>query len=151
MGLVFQTLLNQGDYIESFDLSSNGEVLAFGDSSGYSHIWSFYEDSFQMNNYSIETEIPMIPNLKNEFDYENISLNLPIEFNNDIYLSDWLPQINVPIGKPHPQIHPQILNNLQKTSFGGVLKNPGLKKSKDGYINILKDEIKELVIFVFFF
>jgi hypothetical protein len=135
--------VTQGEAIESFDLSSNGEALVFGDSSGYNHIWSFYQD-FRMNNYSNKTQIPIIPNVKYQFD-EDFDLNAPYELSNDILLSNWLPDTKVVVGQPHPEIHPQILKNLQNTSFGGILPNPGLKNVNDGYIGLMDQEIKDLV------
>lgn len=43
-----------GPFISSFDISSSGEVLAFGDSLGYIHLWSNHED-VKVNVYSRHT------------------------------------------------------------------------------------------------
>jgi hypothetical protein len=47
-----------GERIDTFDISSNGEVLVFGDSGGFMHLWSSSED-FIINNYSKQTELPV--------------------------------------------------------------------------------------------
>ncbi len=49
-----------GDLCTSFDISSTGEVLVFGDSGGYVHQWVDRED-FQINQYSIPTQVPEKP------------------------------------------------------------------------------------------
>ncbi|KAL9643366.1 hypothetical protein ABK040_014819 [Willaertia magna] len=125
---------SQSSIIQTFDISTSGNVLLFGDSSGLIHTWSNH--SVLDLNYNNQSGIDEYKTLNNHrlVDDDNF---IKIDGNN--LLSDW-PNFSYLVGQHPLEIHPQILDNLQfkklipsKLNYG-VTINPGLKRVTDGYL-----------------
>lgn len=139
-GSLNQLRLSSGELIDSFDISSTGEIISFSDSSGMIHSWTF-QDLYRVNNFSVETELPNFPEYTDQYDFSFFQIQEEID--EDGLLSDYKNQKFIH-SQPPKEIHPQILTNLKKGKFYNFLNNPGLENLKDGYLN--QDNQEELKI-----
>ncbi|CAG8702572.1 16980_t:CDS:10, partial [Dentiscutata erythropus] len=105
---------NTASYINAFDLSTSGEMLAFGDGASIIHLWGDRKSS-KINAYSNNIELPAVapptPNIFVE----------PL-------LSVWPSNMMFEVGNPPPKIDPDIINNMKMIDFVGYAPNPGNKK-----------------------
>ncbi|KAF0980632.1 hypothetical protein FDP41_013115 [Naegleria fowleri] len=130
---LYQISLDQNDNnpscIQSFDISSTGNIITFGDQNGLLHFWS---SQSALDTYNQEEYKPLNAHrLVDEEAMPNDGTTL---------LSDW-PNYSYLVGQHPLEIHPQILENLEykksappaKITYG-VSINPGLKRVIDGYL-----------------
>jgi len=118
----------QGEVIETFGLSSSGEVMMFGDSGGKVHV--FAQRSKQEHGHNTSC-LNLHPVIRDEDPDMPDGLNL---------LSDWPSSYTTLCGQHPPEIHPQIYANLhtvtdpESGSTYGIALNPGLRRPQDGYL-----------------
>jgi PAB-dependent poly(A)-specific ribonuclease subunit 2 len=127
-------LETRGQAIQGFDISSCGEVLAFSDANGYVHLWNMSQQYFHINNYSVETEMPMTPRDPKEYDGFDFTAFPLSEEPTDELLSNWPPKELYVISQVHHNVHPQILNTMKIKQNYLYCPNPGLETVKDGYV-----------------
>ncbi|CAG8466414.1 17986_t:CDS:10 [Racocetra fulgida] len=116
-------------YINAFDLSTSGEMLAFGDSASIVHLWSDRKGS-KINAYSSNVELPAVPSpTPNVFIGENDPLSLiGMPYYREPLLSVWPSNMMFEVGNPPPKIDPDIMNNMKMIDFVGYAPNIGNKK-----------------------
>lgn len=119
------------DLLTSFDISSTGEAMVFGDSGGYVHVWADRTD-LRVNMYSTAPEMPdPIPShsgrISDETSFSNLSLiNMGINPNSsEALLSDWPPSLLYNVGLPPKPIDPALLAQTRVLDFVGFIANPG--------------------------
>lgn len=124
-------------FLSSFDISSTGGVLAFGDTAGYIHLWSDSED-IKVNAYSRNTlELldlrPPPPRFRmteqsSFVDYSMIPVFRRVK---EPLLSEWPSDCYLSFGKPHEPVDPNLLKQVvyaKPTDFVGEIPVvPGTK------------------------
>eukprot|EP00761_Pharyngomonas_kirbyi_P001144 gb/GECH01001145.1/.p1 GENE.gb/GECH01001145.1/~~gb/GECH01001145.1/.p1 ORF type:complete len:1203 (+),score=269.53 gb/GECH01001145.1/:1-3609(+) len=132
----------EGQAIQSFDLSSNGEAICLGDTAGLLHGWSatedleqllFNDDSKETATYSISSpsfnvSLDQYAPLQSGQGFDQGQLN-----RRERLLSDWPPNETYLAGQHPREIHPSIMNNLNTTDFVSYVINPGIKHPDQGY------------------
>ncbi|CAG8530129.1 26363_t:CDS:10, partial [Racocetra persica] len=120
---------NTASYINAFDLSTSGEMLAFGDSASIVHLWSDRKGS-KINAYSSNVELPAVPSpTPNVFIGENDPLSsIGMPYYREPLLSVWPSNMMFEVGNPPPKIDPDIMNNMKMIDFVGYAPNIGNKK-----------------------
>ncbi|KAK3103914.1 hypothetical protein FSP39_022867 [Pinctada imbricata] len=136
----------QGGAVMSFDISSTCQALAFGDSSGYLHLFST-GDNPCFNQYPQPTEFadplePLQPiHINDEITpYSIIPMMYP---SNGTLLSDWPQQLsNRVYRKPNP-IDPDILRSMKMQHNVGYAKNLGKEKRNQIPYNLNTEKSKK--------
>ncbi|RIA93213.1 ubiquitin carboxyl-terminal hydrolase-domain-containing protein [Glomus cerebriforme] len=120
---------NTSSYISAIDLSTSGEMLAFGDSASCVHLWGDRKEA-KINAYSNPIELPAIPTpTPNITISEKSSLSLiGMPYYKEPLLSVWPSNMKFEVGNPPPKIDPDILRNMKMIDFVGYSPNPGNKK-----------------------
>eukprot|EP01043_Picozoa_sp_COSAG02_P064833 COSAG02_NODE_9597_length_2166_cov_40.635320_1_plen_667_part_10 len=120
---------SEGDFVSSFDVSSSGEVLAFGDSGGFVHRW-VDRQPFQVNQSSQPTErvdrSPGAPSF--ELDISDASAAMPVvhlysedqgELFSEMRTRDWS---SSRVGQPPRTIGPEVLERVEQRDAIGVVR-----------------------------
>ncbi|CAG8494661.1 13748_t:CDS:10 [Funneliformis mosseae] len=120
---------NTSSYINAIDLSTSGEMLAFGDAASFVHLWEDRKDA-KINAYSNPIELPSMPATTPPITVgEKDSLSLiGMPYYKEPLLSVWPSNMIFEVGNPPPKIDPEILNNIKMIDFVGYSPNPGNKK-----------------------
>ncbi|RHZ79406.1 hypothetical protein Glove_146g43 [Diversispora epigaea] len=120
---------NTTSYINSFDLSTSGEMLAFGDAANVVHIWGDRKNS-KINAFSHPSELPDVPAPKpNIYIGDNDPLSLVgLPYYCEPLLSVWPYGMTFEVGNPPPKIDPEIERNMKMLDFVGYAPNPGNRR-----------------------
>jgi PAB-dependent poly(A)-specific ribonuclease subunit 2 len=130
-----------GDALTSCAISSSGEMIAFGGSGGYVHLWTAQEEnedgsltSATVNQQSEQVEVPSLmlsPPTVNLTDSTSISLaeKLPLTSGNRL-LSDIDSSMAMSVGLPPRLIDPSLLKGMKQVDFVGYLINPHFSRGK---------------------
>ncbi|CAG8616504.1 10808_t:CDS:10, partial [Acaulospora morrowiae] len=116
-------------YINAIDLSTSGEMLAFGDAVSMIHLWSDRKSS-KINAYSNPVELPAVPDSTSKVVVgENDSLSLVgMPYYREPLLSVWPSSMVFEVGNPSPKIDPEILSSMKMIDFVGYAPNPGYQR-----------------------
>lgn len=125
------------------DISSNGEIIAFGDISGNASEWchvSKVESEVMINHSSKVTEIVEInppPSIPLHFESSLASFVFPSleHYTHLDLLSNWDNSLNFPVTHPSPQIDGSVFPDFKQVDFVGYAKNPGLKRNMTSNVN----------------
>ena len=106
-------------------LSSSGDLLQFGDSTG-SVVCKYFHDAGQVNMYSRPLEYrdpPEAPPAVHISDTDPLSL-VGMPYYTEPLLSAWPNTMVFNVGRPSPKIPPEILANMRMIDFVGYAPNP---------------------------
>ncbi|XP_048584798.1 PAN2-PAN3 deadenylation complex catalytic subunit PAN2 isoform X2 [Nematostella vectensis] len=122
----------QGHMCSTIDISSNCNVMVFGDTGGNIHL---YGDSkvadVCFNSYSRDATFANVTSPTQPVAIDDYSVPLssyPLPFTNGPLLSDWPEQNYVRVDRHAIAIEPEILRNMVVRQFIGYAPNPGNKK-----------------------
>lgn len=145
----------QGHAVQSVSMSGSGEMLAFGDTAGFVHIWTNSAKQNEdnsiaclVNNYSQMLDMPAMEH-ENDLTLDEkesmIDGTLPLSaipvYAYSALLSDWPLNMRSTVGQPPARIHSDIMKNVgypklpvkSKIKYGKAV-NPGLKRVEDGLV-----------------
>ncbi|KAI8801403.1 ubiquitin carboxyl-terminal hydrolase-domain-containing protein [Cladochytrium replicatum] len=113
-------------YLTALDISSSGEVLSFGDSTGVVHLWTEKNDA-KINPYSRSSELPSpaapVPNIRVTDDSPLSLIGMPY-YNSPLLSGSWA-NLTFEVGRAPPRIPPEVLPNMKMIQFVGYAPNPG--------------------------
>lgn len=122
---------NQGAAIMDCCVSDNYQSLAFGDTSGFLHLWAdIRTGEFVFNHSTQETVFPDEVQPLNAFAIDDWSIPLttiPMPESSEPLLSDWPEHLLKRADRPTPPIDPDILKNMTIRQFVGYAPNPKKK------------------------
>lgn len=122
------------DGILTFDISSNGEALLFGDVSSSISEWSNKEQP-QINSNSLPLVItdyaPAPPKIKMDLDSSPLSLiMIPASQQNNSLLSYWDPKTTFSIPPAPLPFDKSVFPDFKQVDFVGYATNPGLRRNQ---------------------
>ncbi|XP_020913872.1 PAN2-PAN3 deadenylation complex catalytic subunit PAN2 [Exaiptasia diaphana] len=121
-----------GGMCTALDVSSNCHTMAFGDSSGYLHLWGDTKVAdLCYNNFSIPTEfateVPRTQHLSID-DYSVPLSSFPLPYSNEPLFSNWPSNNYIREDRNPIAIDPEILRTMVVRHFIGYAPNPGNKR-----------------------
>ena len=138
--------LDMQAYCTSFDVSSSGELLLFGDSSGVVHMWSEMDKDAEVNLYSRPLEgasshiYSPPPPLDIDDDFPLNMVGMP--YYDEPLLSNFPPSLLHRIGRPCPFIPPSVLKSVKTIDFVGYAPNPQPETFKRNQSYVISDIVK---------
>ncbi|KYQ92601.1 WD40-like domain-containing protein [Tieghemostelium lacteum] len=118
-------------YLYSMDISSSGDIMAFGDGGGLVHQWTETEE-FSVNVNSFQTDLVQFPqfNRPNRMTENSPLSEIPFQQDGpDQYLlSYWKPTLSYQVGLPQRPLNSTLLANLKQHDFVGYIPNTGANK-----------------------
>ena len=129
LDLIEYQIESDGDFVSSFDVSSSGEVLAFGDSGGFVHRW-VDRQPFTVNQSSQPTERvdrgPEAPSFELEINDPSASMPVVHLYSEDqgalfseMRARDWS---SSRVGQPPRTIGPEVLARVEQRDAIGVVR-----------------------------
>ncbi|KAI9199852.1 ubiquitin carboxyl-terminal hydrolase-domain-containing protein [Polychytrium aggregatum] len=112
-------------YTSVADISSSGEMMAFGSSTGILHQWAEREAP-KSNLYSRPFAVPFDPPPPSVHISEDSPLSMvgmPY-YTSQLLSASWPVNMTFHVGQPLPKIPPEILANVKKSDFVGYAQNP---------------------------
>ena len=127
----FQMPLYPGAGILSAEISSTGDLLAFGDSTGIVHLWGSHPKA-AVNMYSAPTEIPQLPDFAARRPIgEGAPLSaLPKYYSQGRLLSSFNDAKAIRVGRAPHRIDAAVLKSMQMSDFVGYVKNDKYVRGK---------------------
>lgn len=119
--------INTASYINGFDISYSGEMIAFGDASNVVHVWGDKPEP-QMNHFSNPIDAPTItmsPTVTVSDSDPLSSIGMP--YYQEQLLSAWPAKTIFPVGRKPQPIPAAIMDNMKMIDFVGYAPNPGLR------------------------
>ncbi|ORZ06801.1 ubiquitin carboxyl-terminal hydrolase-domain-containing protein, partial [Lobosporangium transversale] len=119
--------INTASYVNCFDISYSGELVALGDASNVVHIWGDKQEP-KMNHFSSPIDaptMPMPPTIAVGDSDPLSSIGMP--YYQEQLLSAWPPKTIYPVGRKPQPIPSSILDNMKMIDFVGYAPNPGLR------------------------
>ncbi|KAI9141298.1 ubiquitin carboxyl-terminal hydrolase-domain-containing protein [Paraphysoderma sedebokerense] len=127
--------LNVTGYPTAIDVSSSGDMLAFGDYSGIVHLWSDKTDC-KVNNLSDAIEVPSqhVPHAVS-MDSDSPLNTVGVPFYSERLLSgNWPLYLTFSVGEPPARIDPSILETVKMYDFVGYAPKPkNIRRNQIGY------------------
>lgn len=119
--------INTTSYINGFDISYSGEMIAFGDASNVVHVWGDKPEP-QMNHFSSPIDAPTIsmPPIVTVGDNDPLS-SIGMPYYQEQLLSAWPAKTIFPVGRKTQPIPAVIMDNMKMIDFVGYAPNPGLR------------------------
>ncbi|KAG0356532.1 poly(A)-specific ribonuclease [Podila minutissima] len=119
--------INTASYINGFDISYSGEMIAFGDASNVVHVWGDKPEP-QMNHFSSPIDAPTIsmPPTVTVGDNDPLS-SIGMPYYQEQLLSAWPAKTIFPVGRKTQPIPSAIMDNMKMIDFVGYAPNPGLR------------------------
>ncbi|GBG65163.1 hypothetical protein CBR_g49959 [Chara braunii] len=116
-----------GDALLACDISSSGELLAFGDAGEYVHLWGSYEGA-RVNLFSMPTVLPDVVVRQVRVD-ENGPFTLPVlPVTNDVPFSNLDPTATIRVGLPPRIVDKVLLDQMIVNDFIGHVPNPHYRR-----------------------
>ena len=132
-----------GDALTGCTISSSGEMIAFGGSGGYVHLWTSQEENEDqdgsltlavVNRHSEQVDVPSATPLPPSVNMEESSpVSMGCKFNlasGKRLLSDLDPSLAMSVGLPPRVIDPTLLKGMKQVDFVGYLVNPHFSRGK---------------------
>ncbi|KAF9984930.1 poly(A)-specific ribonuclease, partial [Modicella reniformis] len=118
--------LGTASYVNCFDVSYSGEMVALGDASNVVHVWGDKQEC-QMNHFSNPIDAPTIPLPPTVTVGDNDPLSsIGMPYYKEQLLSAWPPKTIYPVGRKPQPIPSSILDNMKMSDFVGYARNPGI-------------------------
>lgn len=119
--------INTASYVNGFDISYSGEMIAFGDASNVVHVWGDKPEP-QMNHFSNPIDAPTItmPPTVTVSDSDPLS-SIGMPYYQEQLLSAWPAKTIFPVGRKPQPIPAAIMDNMKMIDFVGYAPNPGLR------------------------
>ncbi|KAF9583086.1 poly(A)-specific ribonuclease [Lunasporangiospora selenospora] len=119
--------INTNNYVNCFDISFTGEMVALGDSSNVVHVWADKTEP-QMNHFSSPVSAPTIQMPPSVVVGEGDPLSsVGMPYYQEQILSAWPAKTIFPVGRKPEAIPTAILDNMKMIDFVGYAPNPGLR------------------------
>lgn len=115
------------------DISSSGDIIAFGDMDGSTSEWA-NKDDVQVNESSrptemVEYQIPRPPiQMDENSPLSRISLPLTL-YDDQSLFSNWNPRATFPVPRPPMYIDTALFPDFKQVDFVGYASNPGLQRN----------------------
>eukprot|EP01133_Synstelium_polycarpum_P003450 gene3450-3923_t len=120
-------------YVLSFDMSSSGDIMAFGDSGSLIHQWA-EKENVRVNTTSYAVDLADFPHLTRPKKKDDDSPLSSVYFYQDIpdnqLLSHWKPTQTYPVGLPQRPLNPSLLAHLKQHDFVGYITNTGISRKQ---------------------
>ena len=127
---VYQANLTLASSISSVAIADTAQAVAFGDSSGYLHLWS-ESGNPSFCKFPKEPEFASAPRRLEPMDIDNELVPLsvvPMPFVQEPLLSDWPKQLCEPVSRRPPPVNPDLLRSMKVVHGIGYAPNPGNRK-----------------------
>ncbi|KAG0202360.1 poly(A)-specific ribonuclease [Mortierella sp. GBA30] len=119
--------INTTSYLNCFDISYSGEMVALGDATNVVHMWGDKQEP-QMNHFSNPIDAPTMPLPPSVTVGDNDPLSsIGMPYYQEQLLSAWPAKTIFPVGRKPQPIPPAILDNMKMIDFVGYAPNPGLR------------------------
>ncbi|EGG21641.1 WD40-like domain-containing protein [Cavenderia fasciculata] len=134
--------------VQSFDMSSSGEIMAFGDTGSIIHQWA-EKDNVRVNVHSYALEFGSYPQFSKPKRMEDDWPLSVVDFtpdesqlvdgNNQVILNSstntelasyWKPTLSYPVGLPTRPLNPSLLQHLKQHDFVGYITNTGISRKQ---------------------
>ncbi|KAI7828196.1 ubiquitin carboxyl-terminal hydrolase-domain-containing protein, partial [Gamsiella multidivaricata] len=119
--------ISTSSYVNCFDISYSGEMVALGDASNVVHMWGDKQEP-KMNHFSNPIDAPSMPLPPTITVGDNDPLSsIGMPYYQEQLLSAWPPKTIYPIGRKPQPIPSSILDNMKMIDFVGYAPNPGIR------------------------
>ncbi|KAH7032044.1 ubiquitin carboxyl-terminal hydrolase-domain-containing protein [Linnemannia elongata] len=119
--------INTASYVNCFDISYSGEMVALGDATNVVHMWGDKQEP-QMNHFSNPIDAPTMPVPPTVAVGDNDPLSsIGMPYYTEQLLSAWPAKTIFPVGRKPQPIPSVILDNMKMIDFVGYAPNPGLR------------------------
>ncbi|KAG0230876.1 poly(A)-specific ribonuclease [Mortierella sp. GBA43] len=119
--------LGTASYVNCFDVSYSGEMVALGDASNIVHVWGDKQEP-QMNHFSNPIDAPSMPMPPTVTVGDSDPLSsVGMPYYQEQLLSAWPPKTIYLVGRKPQPIPSSILDNMKMSDFVGHAPNPGIQ------------------------
>ncbi|KAH9536486.1 hypothetical protein CY35_16G002500 [Sphagnum magellanicum] len=111
------------DALLASDVSSSGELLGFGDSGGYVHVWGTSEHA-HANLFSLPTELPGVSSTQSHISEQDSFTNVYIPGSSNTPFSAIDTSMPIRVGLPPRMVERVLLEQMSAVDFVGYVPNP---------------------------